>query len=157
MQCSSIYLKSYKNSENISDFFDHPFIHYVNDNDILINIIHRVTLFSLLLLFADMDIVGNWDESVAYCDYAMSQLEQKVKSLSSSLEELEEMVKESNESNNQQLKKYEEFYHSFQEAYDNMYFFVYLGHFLRSNHYDKKQTVLENHKKLLVPYYSIYQ
>jgi hypothetical protein len=55
----------------------------------------------------------------------------------------------------QQLKKYEDFYNAFQEAYD-LYFFWYLGHFLRSNHYDKKQTVLDKNKKLLQTY-SIYQ
>lgn len=102
-----------------------------------------------------MDIVENWDVSIMYCNYVMSQLEQKVKCLNDSMMELEGMIMEGSSNEAQQLKKYEEFYNSFQEAYD-LYFFLYLGHFLRSNHYDKKQTVLENHKNLLASY-SIYQ
>jgi len=72
-----------------------------------------------------MDIVENWvDESIAYCNYVMSQLEQKVKSLNDSLRELERMIEGSNES--QQLKKYEEFYNSFQEAYVRLLLFLFI-------------------------------
>ena len=100
-----------------------------------------------------MDFVENWSSSVDYCGHVLEQLEQRVRFLNDTLQELEDQIKEFNEV--QQLKKYEDFYNAFQEAYD-LYFFWYLGHFLRSNHYDKKQTVLDKNKKLLQTY-SIYQ
>ena len=94
-------------------------------------------------------IVVNWVESIANCNYVMMELKEKVRMLEESLDDI--LIT----NDTKQLKKFEEFYASFQEAYD-LYFFLYLGHFLRTEHHCKQPTVSKNHMKLLKSY-TIYQ
>ena len=90
-------------------------------------------------------IVVNWEESIAYCNHVLKQLNNRVETLQNSLAELKSCEEKL------QLQKYEEFYNSFQEAYD-LYFFWYVGHFLRNEHHHKQLTVTKEHVALLVPY-----
>jgi len=75
-------------------------------------------------------VVDNWNDSIALCKHVLMELTDKVNVLKSLLDVFNE--------SQQILKKYEEFYNSFQEAYD-LYFFLYLGHFLRTEHYHKQK------------------
>ena len=107
-------------------------------------------MLCLLLLFTIMSVVvDNWSNSIALCKHVLKELTDKVNVLKSSLDYF-------NESHSQslQLKKIEEFYNSFQEAYD-LYFFLYLGHFLRTEHYHKQKNEIITDKtflKGLAPY-----
>jgi len=89
--------------------------------------------------------VVNWEESIAYCKHVLKQLNNRLEILQNSLEELNRCEEKS------QLQKYEEFYNSFQEAYD-LYFFWYVGHFLRNEHHHKQLTVPKEHVPLLDGY-----
>jgi len=93
-------------------------------------------------------VVDNWKDSIALCQHVLNELTDKVNVLKSSLDFFNE-----SQQTLQQLKRYEEFYNSFQEAYD-LYFFLYLGHFLRTEHYHKQknETITDKTIKGLAPY-----
>ena len=94
-------------------------------------------------------VVENWGSSIALCTQLLIVLEKKVTLLRLTVDQFNDSI--------QPLKKYEEFYNSFQEAYD-LYFFVYLGHFLRTEHYhrQKNEILNDNNFKVLYPY-EVYQ
>jgi hypothetical protein len=97
-----------------------------------------------------MSIVEDWNKSLSYNEYVLKQLNDRIALLNILLNDI--LVDPRDQ---QQLKKYEEFYHSFQEACD-LYHFWYLGHFVRSEHYYKQPTVDVKHNKMFLSY-SIYQ
>jgi hypothetical protein len=96
-----------------------------------------------------MSIVEDWNKSLSYNNYVLKQLNDRMELLNSLLNNVILI------DDQQQLKKYEEFYHSFQEASD-LYNFWYLGHFVRSEHYYKQPTVDVKHKRMFLSY-RIYQ
>jgi hypothetical protein len=94
------------------------------------------------------EIAVNWEESIAYCNHVKNQLNQRIQILDESLANLRSIDE------SKQCKEYVKFYETFQEAYD-LYFFWYLGHYIRSDHYYKQPTVPKKHTKLLNPYHLI--
>jgi hypothetical protein len=97
-----------------------------------------------------MSLVENWGSSIALCQHLLIVFEKKVRLLQLTVDHF-------NDDSMQPFKKYEDFYNSFQEAYD-LYFFLYLGHFLRAEHYhrQKNETLNDNNFKALHPY-KVYQ
>jgi hypothetical protein len=81
--------------------------------------------------------------SIEHCTYALNVLEQRIELLDSLLGKIN-----NNNKQKEQLFKCKEFYHKFQECYD-LYFFVYLGHFIRKEHYQNQKSV---HYKALREY-----
>lgn len=118
---------------------------YINNNSRRVAVVYFLRQSIIMMV---EKIVVNWVESIACCNYVMIELKEKVRMLEESLDD----ILKTNDT--KQLKKFEEFYASFQEAYD-LYFFLYLGHFLRTEHHYKQPTVSKNHMKLLKLYLPI--
>ena len=76
-------------------------------------------------------------ESIQLCKYAVFELGKKVQVLNDSLDSISNL---SNDNTKQQLDECKLFYVQFQEAYD-LYFFIYLGQFIRSSHYAEQPYV----------------
>jgi hypothetical protein len=77
-------------------------------------------------------------EAIAYCKYALDILKQRIDALNNTLIDVFSNIKK--ESDDSLFQKCKRFYKDFQESYD-LYFFAYLGHWIREIHFNNQQWV----------------